>query len=150
MVRVGHPRSSTARLLRPPSLTPSLRRQRVGVCASSSCRPSPSYRDAPLRWCLGVRFARPGCALNRLTWSPVNGSSARVSTIRSATVVRQRFFGISQPTPKSSQRNTSGRAGCIPRDRHRTVLSRPPAAVCVVAVSVVGGVLSISAITGSY
>jgi len=41
-----------------------------------------------------VRFGRPGRALNRPTWSPVNGSSARVSTIRSATVVRQRFFGI--------------------------------------------------------
>src|SRR6516164_1111743 len=43
---------------------------------------------------LQVRFGRPGCALNRPTWSPVKGSSARVSTIRSATVVRQRFFGI--------------------------------------------------------
>ena len=32
--------------------------------------------------------------LKQTTWSPVNGSSARVSTIRSATVVRQRFFGI--------------------------------------------------------
>jgi hypothetical protein len=37
---------------------------------------------------------RPGRALNRPTWSPVKGSSASVSTIRSATVVRQRFFGI--------------------------------------------------------
>src|SRR6516162_5761889 len=44
-VRGGHPRSSTARLLRSRSLTPSLRCQRVGVCAFSSCRPSPSYRD---------------------------------------------------------------------------------------------------------
>ena len=39
-------------------------------------------------------FGRPGCALNRPTWSPIKGSSASVSTIRSATVVRQRFFGI--------------------------------------------------------
>ena len=42
---------------------------------------------------------------------PVRGSSASVSIIRSATVVRQRFFGIPAPTPTSSQRNTSGRAG---------------------------------------
>jgi hypothetical protein len=58
-----------------------------------------------------VCFGRPGCALNRPTWFPVKGSSARVSTIRSATVVRQRFFWMPQPTPTSSQRNTSGRAG---------------------------------------
>src|SRR5215471_10753040 len=31
--------------LRSPSLTPSLRRERVGVCPSSSCRMPPSYRD---------------------------------------------------------------------------------------------------------
>ena len=43
---------------------------------------------------LQVCFGRPGCALNRPIWSPVKGSSARVSTIRSGTVVRQRFFGI--------------------------------------------------------
>jgi len=60
----------------------------------------------------GPCFRRPGCALNRPTWSPVNGSSARVSPQSgSATVVRQRFFGSPQPTPTSSQRNTSGRAG---------------------------------------
>jgi len=35
-----------------------------------------------------------GCALNRATWSPVKGSSASVSTTRSAIVVRQRFFWI--------------------------------------------------------
>jgi hypothetical protein len=34
------------------------------------------------------------CALNRPTWSPIKGSFARVSTIRSAIVDRQRFFGI--------------------------------------------------------
>src|SRR5262249_40201301 len=44
--------------------------------------------------CCEVRFRRPGCALNRPTWSPIRGSSARVSTIRSGIVVRQRFFGI--------------------------------------------------------
>jgi hypothetical protein len=27
---------------------------------------------------LQVRFGRPGCALNRPTWSPIEGSSARV------------------------------------------------------------------------
>ena len=43
---------------------------------------------------LWIRFGRPGCALNRPTWSPIKGSSARVSTIRSAIVVRQRFFWI--------------------------------------------------------
>jgi len=32
---------------------------------------------------LQVRFGRPGCALNRPTWSPVKGSSARVSPIGS-------------------------------------------------------------------
>jgi hypothetical protein len=42
---------------------------------------------------------------------PVRGSSASVSIIRSAIVVRQRFFGIPAPTPTSSQRNTSGRGG---------------------------------------
>ena len=42
-------------------------------------------------------FGRPGCALNRPTWSPIKGSSASVSTIRSAIVVRQRFFGIFWP-----------------------------------------------------
>jgi hypothetical protein len=42
---------------------------------------------------------------------PGKGSSASVSSIRSATVVRQRFFGIPAPTPTSSERNTSGRAG---------------------------------------
>jgi len=31
---------------------------------------------------LQVRFGRPGCALNRPTWSPVKGSSARVSPNR--------------------------------------------------------------------
>jgi hypothetical protein len=36
-------------------------------------------------------FGRPGCALHRPTWSPVKGSSARASPIRSATVVRQRW-----------------------------------------------------------
>jgi hypothetical protein len=40
-------------------------------------------------------FGRPGCALNRPTWSALKGSSARVSTIGSATVVRQRFSGSS-------------------------------------------------------
>ena len=50
---------------------------------------------APLRLCWSqVCFARPGCALNRPTWSPVKGSSARVSPIRSGIVVRQRFFWI--------------------------------------------------------
>ena len=44
-----------------------------------------------------VCFGRPGCALNRPTWSPIKGSSASVSTIRSAIVVRQRFFGIFWP-----------------------------------------------------
>ena len=29
------------------------------------------------------RFGRPGCALNKPTWSPIKGSSASVSTIRS-------------------------------------------------------------------
>ena len=48
------------------------------------------------------RFGRPGCALNRPIWSPVKGSSARVSTIRSAIVVRQRFFGIPATDPTSS------------------------------------------------
>src|SRR5215469_8237063 len=43
---------------------------------------------------LQARFGRPGCALNRPTWSAVKGSSARVSPIRSGIVVRQRFFGI--------------------------------------------------------
>jgi len=43
---------------------------------------------------LQVRFGRPGRALNRPSWSPVKGSSARVSPIGSATVVRQRFFWI--------------------------------------------------------
>jgi hypothetical protein len=43
---------------------------------------------------LQVCFGRPGCALNRQTWSPVKGSSARVSPIRSAIVVRQRFYWI--------------------------------------------------------
>jgi len=43
---------------------------------------------------LQVRFGRPGCALNRPTSSPIKGSSARVSTIRSAIVVRQRVFWI--------------------------------------------------------
>src|SRR6516164_6699511 len=45
---------------------------------------------------LGLRPPRgpPGCGLNRPTWSPVKGSFARVSTIRLAIVVRQRFFGI--------------------------------------------------------
>ena len=42
-------------------------------------------------------FGRPGCALNRPTWSPIKGSSASVSTIRSAIVVRQRFFAIFWP-----------------------------------------------------
>jgi len=36
----------------------------------------------------------PGCGLSRPTWSLVKGSSARVSPIRLAIVVRQRFFGI--------------------------------------------------------
>jgi len=40
------------------------------------------------------RFGRPGCALNRPTWFPIKGSSASVSTVRSAIVVRQRFSGI--------------------------------------------------------
>ena len=35
--------------------------------------------------------------LKQTTSSPIKGSSARVSTIRSATVVRQRFFGILWP-----------------------------------------------------
>ena len=43
---------------------------------------------------LQVCFGRPGCALNRQTWSPVKGSSARVSPIRSDIVVRQRFYWI--------------------------------------------------------
>jgi hypothetical protein len=43
---------------------------------------------------LEVGFARPGRALNRPTWSPVKGSSASLPPIGSATVVRQRFFGI--------------------------------------------------------
>ena len=54
---------------------------------------------------------RPGCALDRPTWSPVKGSSARVSTIRSAAVVRQRFFGIPATDTDIISRNTSGRAG---------------------------------------
>src|SRR5215471_5950291 len=44
-----------------------------------------------------VRFGRPGCAQDRPTCSPIKGSSACVSTIRSAIVVRQRFFGIFGP-----------------------------------------------------
>ena len=40
------------------------------------------------------RVFEGGCALNRATWSPVKGSSASVSTTRSAIVVRQRFFWI--------------------------------------------------------
>ena len=56
-------------------------------------------------------FERPGCALKRPTWSPIKGSSARVSPIRSGIVVRHDFSGSPQPTPTSSQRNTSGRAG---------------------------------------
>jgi len=35
--------------------------------------------------------------LKQTTSSPIKGSSARVSTIRSAIVVRQRFFGILWP-----------------------------------------------------
>ena len=56
---------------------------------SISCVPAPAIAE--------VCFGRPGCALNRPTWSPIKGSSASVSTIRSAIVVRQRFFGIFWP-----------------------------------------------------
>ena len=47
--------------------------------------------------CNAESAGRPGCALNRPIWSPVKGSSARVSPIRSAIVVRQRFFWIPAP-----------------------------------------------------
>ena len=43
---------------------------------------------------LAPPFGRPGCALNRPTWSPVKWQFRSRFTIRSATVVRQRFFGI--------------------------------------------------------
>ena len=62
--------------------------------------PGPETPRAPFSPMPGVPVVtggareRPGCALDRPTWSPVKGSSARVSTIRSAAVVRQRFFGI--------------------------------------------------------
>ena len=60
---------------------------------------------------------------NRSVFGAVSGIACSVSTIRSAIVVRQRFFGIIWPlflagfraTPTSSQRNTSGRAGWKPR-----------------------------------
>ena len=54
---------------------------------------------------------RPGCALKIPIWSPVKGSSARVSTIRSAIVVRQRFFWIPATDTDIISGNTSGRAG---------------------------------------
>jgi hypothetical protein len=60
---------------------------------------------APMRGPLRAARLRP-----KHTWSPIKGSSARVSTIRSPIVVRQRFFWIPAPTPTSSQHNTSGRA----------------------------------------
>ena len=64
------------------------------------------------------RFGRPGCALNRPTWSPIKGSSASVSTIRPGIVVRQRFFWIHKtlrekpqcPDKKSSPGITLGTA----------------------------------------
>ena len=67
--------------------------RRPGGTGPCNCRPKLS-QASPRTRLLQVRFGRPGRALNRPTWSPVNSSSARVSTIRSATVVRQRFFGI--------------------------------------------------------
>ena len=47
--------------------------------------------------CLRTPRGPPGCGLSRPTWSLVKGSSARVSPIRLAIVVRRRFFGIFWP-----------------------------------------------------
>ena len=42
----------------------------------------------------GAGCGRPGRGLSRPTWCPVKGSSASLPQSGSATVVRQRFFGI--------------------------------------------------------
>ena len=73
------------------------KRQRTPHHTPRGPRPSVTRRHRLLRRRFWGTFGRPGCALNRPTWSPIKGSSASVSTIRSAIVVRQRFFGIFWP-----------------------------------------------------
>ena len=46
---------------------------------------------------IAFRCGRPGLWLKQTDLIPVRGSSASVSIIRSATVVRQRFFGMFWP-----------------------------------------------------
>jgi len=55
--------------------------RRPGGTGPCNCRPKLS-QASPRTRLLQVRFGRPGRALNRPTWSPVNGSSARVSPNR--------------------------------------------------------------------
>ena len=59
-----------------------------------------------------VRFGRPGRALSRPTWSPVKGQfRSRFPPSAQLRLSDNDFSGSPQPTPTSSQRNTSGRAG---------------------------------------
>ena len=58
-----------------------------------------------------VRFGRPGRALSRPTWSPVKGQfRSRFPPSAQLRLSDNDFSGSPQPTPTSSQRNTSGRA----------------------------------------